>query len=145
MSTYFEAIVTLLTVLGIGGILGSWVTHLLERRWELEKKAVLKKEEQYKKFLELLLAFFKGWEDNKKKKEFMEELYTHAILYASDEVIRAANSFLKSFGGADSTVGTQSDQFYKKLVLAIRRELKDLHNSKTELKMEDLEILKLDG
>ncbi len=144
MKAYFETIITILATLGVGGLLGSWITHLLERKWETKKKAALKKEEQYKKFLELLIAFFKGWEDNEKKKEFMKELYTHATLYASDEIIMAANSFLKSFGGKGSTASEKSDLLYKKLVLAIRREVKELQNEKTKLRIENLEILKLD-
>lgn len=137
----FENTITVLTVLGIGGILGAYIKHLLVARQETSRKIAERKEEQYKTFLENLLGFFVGWENKDKQKKFMEELYTHAPMYASDEVIRLANAYLESKQGGHSG---NSDECYKKLVLAIRSDLKGVLNRKSRLKESDIHVMKLD-
>ena len=136
-------VLSILSLLGIGGVVGAYFNHLFERKWEIEKKLVARKEEQYRKFLENLLAFYEGWSDQDAKKNFMRELYTHAPLYASDKVIRCANEFLRSFEKPDPKVGGKSDVCCRKLILAIRREIKKLNRDKSNLEEEDFEVLKL--
>jgi hypothetical protein len=138
-----EIILSILGLLGIGGITGAYFNHRFETRRETERRIAERKEKQYRDFLENLLAFFEGWSDTEKKKKFMVDLYTHAPLYASDEVMRLANEFLKSFKDGDLKHGGQSDIYYRKLVLAIRKEIKELNKQKNNLKEEDIEILKL--
>ena len=126
---------------------------MFEKKKEIELHFKERKEEQYKKFLEFLIGFFEGWEGPKRKKEFMRELYTHAPLYASSEVIRLANKFLACFRDKkDLTHGGESDQIYRKLVLEIRKDLNGLgfpHNlmfwesGKDNLLEEDINVLKL--
>ncbi len=144
MELNIEIIFSILGLLGIGGIIGAYFNHLFEKKREIERRVIERKEEQYKNFLENLLAFFDGWHDKEKKRKFMIDLYTHAPLYASDEVIKLANEFLKSFKEKDFKPGGKSDIHYRKLVLAIRNEIKKLNKGKSFLKEEDFEILKLD-
>ena len=144
MNFNIETILSILALLGIGGVIGAYFNHFLERKREMERRIVERKEEQYRNFLENLLAFFEGWHDKQKKEKFMIELYTHAPLYASDEVIKLANEFLKSFRDKDLRQGGKSDTHYRKLVLVIRKEIKKLNKDKTILTEEDFEILKLD-
>jgi len=144
MNLSIETILSILGLLGVGGIIGAYFNHLFEKKREIERRIVERKEEQYKNFLENLLAFFEGWHDKEKKKKFMIDLYTHAPLYASDEVIKLANEFLKSFKDKDLKQGGKSDIYYRKLVLAIRNEIKKLNKDKSSLREGDFEILKLD-
>jgi len=144
MDLNIEIILSILGLLGIGGIIGAYFNHFFEKKREIERRIIERKEEQYKNFLENLLAFFEGWHDQEKKKKFMIDLYTHAPLYASDEVIKLANEFLKSFRNKDLKQGGKSDTYYRRLVLAIRNEIKKLNKDKSSLKEEDFKILKLD-
>lgn len=144
MNFNIETILSILGLLGLGGIIGAYLDHFLERKRETERRIIERKEEQYRNFLENLLPFFEGWSDKDKKKKFMNELYTHAPLYASDEVIKLANEFLKSFRAKDLKQGGKSDTYYRKLVLVIRNEIKKLNKDKSSLSEEDFEILKLD-
>ncbi len=144
MNLDIKTILSFLALLGIGGIIGAYLNHFLEKKREIERRIIERKEEQYKNFLENLLAFFEGWNDKEKKKKFMIDLYTHAPLYASDEVIKLANEFLKSFKEKDLKHGGKSDMHYRKLIVAIRNEIKKLNKDKSSLKEEDFKILKLD-
>ncbi|MFH1353916.1 MAG: hypothetical protein ABIH36_01385 [bacterium] len=92
MST--EIILSILSLFGLGGIIGAYINHLFEVKRETQRRIAERKETQYKIFLENLIGFFDGWEDRDKQNRFMEELYTHAPLYASDEVIRLSNNYL---------------------------------------------------
>lgn len=136
-----ETIISLLTLLGVGSVIGAYVNHLLEKKREMELHFRERKEEQYKKFLEYLIGFFDGWEGPKRKKEFMRELYTHAPLYASSEVIKLSNEFLACFRDKkDLSHGGNSDQLYRKLVLEIRKDMGIW--KKGELTEEDIDIQK---
>lgn len=137
-----ETILSILALLGIGGIVGAYINHLLEIRRETQRRIAERKESQYKIFLENLIGFFEGWENKEKQKKFMEELYTHAPLYASDEVIKLANKYIKSFDKNLSNKG-ESDDYYRKLVLAIRKDLEKILSGKSDLEESDIDIQKL--
>lgn len=117
-----ETIISFVTLLGLGGVIGAYFNHLFEKRRELELQLRQRKEDQYKKFLENGIGFFEGWEGPKRKKGFMRELYTHAPLYASTNVIRLANNFISAHSGKKTPDG-DSDYFYKKLVVAMRKDM----------------------
>lgn len=138
-----ETILTILGLLGVGTIIGSFITYKLESKKESKRIVLENKEKQYKTFLENLIGFFDGWEDVNKKEAFMKELYTHAPLYASDEVIKLANEFLKSFQDMDLERKGKSDTYYRKLVIAIREDLKRILNEKSKLIEDDIDIQKL--
>lgn len=89
-------VLTLLPSLGLGGIIVAIFNHYSGKKKEIEQAQRERKEEQYREFLENAVGFFSGWEDRKKKEKFLKELYTHAPLYASGKVIRAANQFVSS-------------------------------------------------
>jgi len=142
MNINIETILSLLSLLGLGGIIGAYINHLFEVRRETQRRIAERKETQYKIFLEDLIGFWEGWEDKLKQKRFMEELYSHAPLYASDEVIKLANSYLRCFYKEDKNFG-KGDIYYKKLVLAIRKDLKGVLNRKSKLTENDIDIRKL--
>ncbi|MBI2051211.1 hypothetical protein HYT33_00410 [Candidatus Roizmanbacteria bacterium] len=137
-----QTILSILSLLGIGGVIGAYFNHLLEKKREMELRVVERREDQYKRFLENIIGFFEGWIDKERQKNFMEELYTHAPLYASDEVIKLSNKYLKSFSSKKDS--SERDKYYKELVVIIRKELRKLQGEKTDLTEKDINILKLD-
>lgn len=137
-----QTILSILSLLGIGGIIGAYFNHFFEKKREMDLRIVERREDQYKRFLENIIGFFEGWINKERQKNFMEELYTHAPLYASDEVIKLSNKYLESFSSKKDS--SERDKFYKELVIAIRKELRNLQGEKTDLTEKDINILKLD-
>lgn len=137
-----QTVISILGLLGIGGVIGAYFNHLLEKKREMELRIVERREDQYKLFLENIIGFFEGWVNKERQKNFMEELYTHAPLYASDEVIKLSNKYLEAFSSKKDS--SERDKYYKELVIAIRRELRRLQGEKTDLGEKDIKILKLD-
>lgn len=137
-----QTMISIVSLLGIGGIIGVFITHSLEKKREMELRIVERREDQYKRFLENIIGFFEGWVNKERQRNFMEELYTHAPLYASDEVIKLANKYLESFSSKKDS--NERDKYYRELVIAIRKELRNLQGEKTCLKEGDIKILKLD-
>ncbi|MBI3984768.1 MAG: hypothetical protein HY344_02385 [Candidatus Levybacteria bacterium] len=145
-----EILIALVGSLGLGGLIGAYLNDRFERNRERELYARERKEDQYKKFLENIIGFFEGWIDKERQKNFMEELYTHAPLYASATVIRLANKFIAAHS-SKKPAGGDSDDFYKKLVVAIQKDMKGQtiwHRlkfwEKDNLSEEDISIFKLD-
>lgn len=137
-----QTILPILGSLGIGGIIGAYFNHFFEKKREMDLRIVERREDQYKRFLENIIGFFEGWIDKERQKNFMEELYTHAPLYASDEVIKLSNKYLESFSSKKDS--RERDKYYKELVIAIRKELRNLQGEKTDLTEKNINILKLD-
>ena len=142
MNIDIQTAISILGLLGIGGIIGAYTNHFLEKKREMELRIVERREDQYKRFLENIIGFFEGWENKERQKNFMEELYTHAPLYASDEVIELSNQYLETFSSEKDK--SKRDTFYKELVIVIRKELRNLQGEKTSLTKKDIKILKLD-
>ena len=137
-----QTVISILGLLGLGGVIGAYFNHILEKKREMELRIVERREDQYRRFLENIIGFFEGWIDKERQKNFMEELYTHAPLYASDEVIKLANKYLEAFSSKNDS--RERDKYYRELVIAIREELRKLQGEKTELTEKDIKILKLD-
>lgn len=142
MNFDLPTISSVLGILGVGGVIGGYINHILEKKREMELRILERREDQYKRFLENLIGFFEGWENKERQRNFMEELYTHAPLYASDEVIKLSNNYLRTFSTGEEK--SSRDEYYKDLVMAIRNELRSLQGEKSCLKGSDIEILKLD-
>ena len=135
MSDWILVAISAVSGLGIGSLIGNYQGHRLEIKQHKRER----KEDQYKKFLEDLIGFFDGWEDKKRKKNFLEELYTHAPLFASKKVIKAANEFLSAF--EDGNNGEHGDEAYIKLVMAIQKDMRI--KRKDRLDEKDIKIRKL--
>lgn len=144
----FSEILSYVSTLGIGGLVGTifgyWFKDKLAQNAENKRKIREGKERQYKDLLSNVLAFFDGWEDKDCQKQFLRELYTNAPVYASDEVIRLSNKFLKGFDKEKPQQSKERDVIYGQLVLEIRKELNKIQgNPTTELSIDDIKIQKL--
>jgi hypothetical protein len=135
---------------GVGGIIGSVITILIKNRLELnsENKRRIRdeKEKQYKAFLNNLLGFFEKWKDDALQLQFMWEVYANAAVYASDEVLRLAYSYIKSFDKTKPVNDDERQQIYANLVITIRNELNKITGgSKSKLKAEEIKIYGFDN
>ena len=140
-----ETIILILSASGgaaiIGGIIGAYLNHLFERKRELARYVLERREQQYKALLESALSFFEGWENKERKKQFMRSLYNDAPLYASDNVIRISNKFLESFNKGDMSMKGPTATLYRQLALEIRREIRTLgKEKKTRLNEDDIKV-----
>lgn len=133
----------------LAGIATVWLTQRWQQKAEMKLKLRESKEKQYKDLLTNLMGFFEGWEDyeisdkKKRKKQFMWEVYTSAIVFASDEVLKLCYEFIESHSKSNSN--KDSDKIYAEIVLAIRKELNKIYGQPdTQLSKEDIKILKVD-
>jgi hypothetical protein len=90
-----------------------------------------------------LTGFFAGTEDNEKKKRFMLELSTNAMLFASSEVIRCANEFLEAFVGGKKLSVKERDKLAENLVLAMRNDMRV--DKKDKLTLEEVKRYQLNS
>ncbi len=139
-----------LTDISIGGIIGilitNWYKNKLEQEAENKRRVREAKEKQYKAFLNNLLGFFDSWKSDVLQLQFMWDLYTKAPMYASDEVLRLAYSYIKSFDSAGKTDDATRQKIYAKLVLVIRDELSRITGEEeSELNEEEIKIFGLDN
>ena len=58
MNDYFQIIFSALTLLGVGGIVGGYITFLLDKKKELEFKQLEQKEKRYKSCLLYMDVYF---------------------------------------------------------------------------------------
>ena len=120
--TIIEIIKLAIPMIFGGGVLGYFLKALFEKRNERESREFIKKEQQYKNFLKLAVeGFFEGWKKEGKDKDFLKELNTNALLYASDNVLEKAYNFQYCFDRNKSEFPKEeSDKYFKELVISIR-------------------------
>jgi len=109
----FTQIIPLLTALGIGGIIGAIVKHILDRNAELKIQLKAINEEKYRTILIYMSIvidptnknhfilndkIIDNLQSNNEIKEYalskLNEYYYQSILYASDDIMRAFKLFL---------------------------------------------------
>jgi hypothetical protein len=107
MSNTIQDIYSALTLLGVGGIVGGYITYVLDRKKEREFKVLEQKEKRYKSCLLYMNAFFEPRNikylssrqpdiDNKEDIiEYLKMEYHEMMLYASKEVILSLKSFME--------------------------------------------------
>ena len=150
-----QDIISILTLLGIGGILGAFIKSFLETKKELELKNQKIKEEKYRSILgfmrcvinpdslkdhmiteDAVRAFklpqktiyeLKGEELKKRLIQLIEGSYFHSMLYAPDSVLLSIKKFI---------VNPNNDNFMK-TAIEMR---KDLWKKKTKLKISMLSL-----
>lgn len=108
MNEFFQIIFSALTLLGIGGVVGGYITYLLDKKKEREFKVLEQKEKRYKSCLLYMDAFFEPRNikylssrqpdiDNARDIiEYLKMEYHEMILYASKEVILSVKTFIEN-------------------------------------------------
>ena len=140
-----DSLISFLGLLGIGGVLGAYIKHLLDKRKELDFKLNELNEDKFRSILVFMSILLRPEnrkhfivddkyindlreEDLKKHcKLKLEEYYYHSMLYASDDVITSLKIFIQN----------PNRENYVKSVKAMRV---DLWNKKSKLSFSDLLI-----
>jgi hypothetical protein len=143
----FKDIISIISLLGIGGGVGAWIKHLLEKRKETGFKIQNINEEKYRStliFMRCLLNpnSIKQFEINDPNfikliksddvinylKQKLEEFYYNSLLYASDDVLINIKNFINK---------PNEDNFFR-TALAMR---KDLWSKPLKGKIEEWRII----
>lgn len=137
MTDPIQTIISALTLLGLGGILGGYITYLLDKKKEREFKVLEQKEKRYKSCLLYMDAFFEpknikylssrtpDIDDTKDILEYLKMEYHEMILYASKDVIFSVKAFIENH---------TRDNFLK-TILTMRQ---DLSAKKNDLDLNDI-------
>lgn len=120
-----QIIFSALTLLGIGGIVGGYITFLLDKKKELEFRRLEQKEKRYKSCLLYMDVFFEPKNikylssrqpdiDNAHDViEYLKAEYHEMLLYASKDVILSVRAFIE----------TPNRENFLKTVLSMRQDL----------------------
>jgi hypothetical protein len=129
-----QTTISILTLLGIGGILGGYISYLLDKKKEREFKVLEQKEKRYKSCLLYMDALFEpenikylssrqpDIDDADDVIEYLKMEYHEMMLYASKEVILSVKAF---------TENPMRENFLK-TILAMRN---DLSGGKNDLEL----------
>lgn len=141
MNDPMQIVFSALTLLGIGGIVGGYITYLLDKKKEREFKVLEQKERRYKSSLLYMDAFFEpknikylssrqpDIDDAKDVIEYLKMEYHEMMLYASKEVIFSVKTFIEN--------PTQGN--FLKTILDMRQ---DLSNNRNDLELDKIKIRK---
>lgn len=139
MNDYFQIIFSALTLLGVGGIVGGYITFLLDKKKELEFKQLEQKEKRYKSCLLYMDVYFEPKNikylssrqldiDNAQDViEYLKAEYHEMLLYASKEVILSVKAFINN----------PTRENFLKTVLSMRQ---DLWVKKNDLELDSIRI-----
>src|SRR3989344_6326972 len=141
MTDPIQTIISALTLLGLGGILGGYITYLLDKKKEREFKVLEQKEKRYKSCLLYMDAYFEpknikflssrqpDIDDAQDVIEYLKMEFYEMMLYASKDVILSVKSFIEN----------PVRENFLKTILAMRQDLSnkndlDLGNMILEVK-----------
>ena len=108
MTDPIQTILSALTLLGLGGILGGYITYLLDKKKEREFKVLEQKEKRYKSCLLYMDAYFEpknikylssrqpDIDDAQDVIEYLKMEFYEMMLYASKDVILSVKSFIEN-------------------------------------------------
>jgi len=128
---------SVLALLGVGGIIGGYITYLLDKKKEREFRVLEQKERRYKSCLLYMNAYFEPENikylssrqpDINSARDVIEYLkmeYHEMILYASSGVLMSVKSFIER---------PQRENFLK-AILAMRQ---DLSSKAIDLSLDDV-------
>src|SRR4030042_3828289 len=125
MSNFLQTIFSALTLLGVGSIVGGYITFSLNKKKELESQQLEQKEKRYKSCLLYMDVFFEPKNikylssrqsdiDNAKDViEYLKAEYHEMLLYASKDVILSVKAFINN----------PTRENFLETVLSMRRDL----------------------
>ena len=134
-----QKILPFLTLLGIGSIIGGFVTFILNKQKEIEFRKLEQKEIRYKSCLLFMDVFFEpenikylssrhpDINNAEDVLEYLKAEYHEMLLYASKEVILSVKNFI-------------DEPSREKFLLSILNMRKDLWVNKFDLKIDEIRI-----
>ncbi len=139
MNDPIQIIFSALTLLGIGGIVGAYVSSLLDKKKELEFKLLEQKERRYKSCLLYMDAFFEpknikylssrqpDIDNSHDVIEYLKMEYHEMMLYASKAVILSVKVFIEK----------PTRENFLRTILCMRQ---DLWVNKRDLNLREIKI-----
>ena len=139
MNNFSQILISALTLLGVGGLVGGYITYLLDRKKTREFQVLEQKRNRYKSCLLYMDAFFEPQNikylssrhaDINRAADVIEYLkmeFFEMTLYASREVILAVRTFIE----------TPVRENFLKAILAMRQ---DLSAKKIDLTLQDIDL-----
>lgn len=139
MNDILKNVFSALTLLGIGGVVGGYITYLLDKKKEREFKVLEQKEKRYKSCLLYMDASFEPENikylssrqpdiDNAQDIiEYLKMEYHEMVLYASKEVILSVKAFIEN----------PTRENFLRTILTMRH---DLSKTKNDLELNDIQI-----
>lgn len=139
MNSLSQILVSALTLLGVGGLVGGYITYLLDRKKTREFQVLEQKRNRYKSCLLYMDAFFEPQNikylssrhaDINQAADVIEYLkmeFFEMTLYASKEVILAVRTFIEA----------PVRENFLKAILAMRQ---DLSAKRIDLGLKDIEL-----
>jgi len=130
MTDPIQTILSALTLLGVGGIIGGYVSYLLDKKKEREFKVLEQKEKRYKSCLLYMDAYFEpknikylssrqpDIDSADDVIEYLKMEFYEMMLYASKDVIFSVKSFIEN---------PKRDNFLK-TILTMRQDLSAKRN-----------------
>jgi hypothetical protein len=107
MNNLLQTLLSVLTLLGVGGLVGGYVTYVLDRKKEREFKVLEQREKRYKSCLLFMDACFEprnikylksrhvDIDDARDVMEYLKMEYHEMILYASNAVVLSVKRFIE--------------------------------------------------
>jgi hypothetical protein len=139
MGSLSQILISALTLLGVGGLVGGYITYLLDRKKTREFQVLEQKRNRYKSCLLYMDAFFEPRNikylssrhaDINQASDVIEYLkmeFFEMTLYASKEVITAVKTFIEK----------PVRENFLKTILVMRQ---DLSAKKIDLRLQDIEL-----
>ncbi len=139
MNDPIQIIFSALTLLGLGGIVGAYVSSLLDKKKELEFKLLEQKERRYKSCLLYMDAFFEpknikylssrqpDIDNSHDVIEYLKMEYHEMMLYASKAVILSVKVFIEK----------PTRENFLRTILCMRQ---DLWVNKSDLSLKEIKI-----
>lgn len=140
MTDPIQTILSALTLLGVGGILGGYISYLLDKKKEREFKVLEQKEKRYKSCLLYMDAYFEpknikylssrqpDIDSAEDVIEYLKMEFYEMMLYASKDVIMSVKSFIEN----------PVRENFLKTILSMRQDLSSKNNDL------DLDIMTLE-
>lgn len=140
MSNAFQVTISILALLGVGGIVAGYITYILDKKKERGFKVLEQKEKRYKSCLLYMDAFFEpknikylssrqpDIDDAKDVLEYLRMEFHEMILYSSKEVIVSVKTFIEN----------PTQENFLNTILVMRKDLSkkdDLDLSKIKLNL----------
>ncbi|HYR21502.1 MAG TPA: hypothetical protein VEP30_01080 [Chthoniobacterales bacterium] len=125
MNAFSQTIISALTLLGVGGVVGGYITYLLDKKNAREFNVLEQKERRYRSCLLYMDAFFEpknikylssrqpDIDEASDVIEYLKMEFFEMTLYASKEVIFAVKGFIEQ----------PNRENFPKSILAMRRDL----------------------
>lgn len=141
MTDPIQTILSALTLLGVGGIIGGYVSYLLDKKKERESKVLEQKEKRYKSCLLYMDAYFEpknikylssrqpDIDSADDVIEYLKMEFYEMMLYASKDVILPVKSFIEN----------PVRENFLKTILSMRQDLSSKNND-LDLSIMSLEV-----